>query len=85
MGFPPNHPLKNRVFHYFHHPFRGDSPIFGNIHIPGKTIIAQVSSQARQQLLLLLRSVAPRCFLLGRGEMVGFKKENLKAWLDVYR
>ena len=21
--FPPNHPLKNRVFHYFHHPFWG--------------------------------------------------------------
>ena len=20
---PPNHPLKNRVFHYFHHPFWG--------------------------------------------------------------
>ena len=26
---PPNHPLKNRVFHYFHHPFWG-IPIFGN-------------------------------------------------------
>ena len=23
----------NRVFHYFHHPFWGFSPIFGNIHI----------------------------------------------------
>ena len=29
----PNHPLKNRVFHYFHHPFWGPTPIFGNIHI----------------------------------------------------
>ena len=27
-----NHPLKNRVFHYFHHPFWG-TPIFGNTHI----------------------------------------------------
>jgi len=26
--FPPNHPLKNRVFHYFHHPFWGFSPYF---------------------------------------------------------
>ena len=26
MGFfPPNHPLKHRVFHYFHHPFWGIS------------------------------------------------------------
>ena len=25
---PPNHPLKNRVFHYFHHPFLGFSPYF---------------------------------------------------------
>ena len=28
-GFsPPNHPFKNRVFHYFHHPFWGFSPYF---------------------------------------------------------
>ena len=26
---PPNHPLKNRVFHYFHHPF-WSTIIFGN-------------------------------------------------------
>ena len=26
--FPPNHPLKNRVFHYFHHPFWGFFPYF---------------------------------------------------------
>ena len=25
---PPNHPLKNRVFHYFHHPFWGKHPYF---------------------------------------------------------
>ena len=31
---PPNHPLKNRVFHDFHHPFWG-TPIFGNTHIAG--------------------------------------------------
>ena len=30
--FPPNHPLKNRVFHDFHHPFWGTS-IFGKPHI----------------------------------------------------
>ena len=29
--FPPNHPLKNRVFHYFH-PFWG-TRIFGNTHV----------------------------------------------------
>ena len=31
--FPPNHPFVHRVFHYFHHPFWGFPPIFGNIHI----------------------------------------------------
>jgi len=30
--FPPNHPLKNRGFHHFHHPFWGTT-IFGNTHI----------------------------------------------------
>ena len=30
---PPNHPLKNRVFHEIHHPFWGFSLIFGNTHI----------------------------------------------------
>ena len=29
---PPNHPLNNRVFHYFHHPFWGTT-IFGNTHV----------------------------------------------------
>ena len=32
---PPNHPFGHRVFHYFHHPFWGPTPIFGNTHIPG--------------------------------------------------
>ena len=27
------HPLKNRLFHDFHHPFWGPTPIFGNTHI----------------------------------------------------
>ena len=31
--FPPNHPLKNRVFHYFHHPFWG-TLIFGTTLFP---------------------------------------------------
>ena len=25
VGFSPNHPLKNRVLHYFHHAFWGKS------------------------------------------------------------
>jgi len=29
--FRPNHPLKNRDFQYFHHPFWGTT-IFGNTH-----------------------------------------------------
>ena len=29
---PPNHPMFNRVFHYFHHPFCFP-PIFGNTHL----------------------------------------------------
>ena len=32
LGFPPNHPLKNRMFHYFHHPFWGTT-ILGNPHV----------------------------------------------------
>ena len=31
----PNHPLKNWVFHYFHHPFWGTT-IFGNSHVKKK-------------------------------------------------
>ena len=31
--FPPNHPLKNRVFHDFNHPLWGVSAILGNPHI----------------------------------------------------
>ena len=26
VGFPPNHPMFNRVFPYFHHPFWGKNP-----------------------------------------------------------
>ena len=32
VGFPPKSSTKNRVFHYFHHPFWG-TPIFGNTHV----------------------------------------------------
>ena len=28
----PNHPLRNRGFHYFHHPFWGTT-VFGNTHV----------------------------------------------------
>ena len=30
---PPNHPFFNRVFHDFHHPFWGPTPVFGNTHV----------------------------------------------------
>ena len=32
---PPNHPIFNRVFHYFHHPFWGKNPpiFWFNTHI----------------------------------------------------
>ena len=30
---PPNHPLKHRVFHYFHHPFWGGFPLFSETSI----------------------------------------------------
>ena len=30
---PPNHPFVHRVFHYFHHPFWGPTPVFGNTRI----------------------------------------------------
>ena len=32
-GFPPKSSIFNGVFHYFHHPFWGPTPIFGNTHI----------------------------------------------------
>ena len=31
--FPLNHPLKHRLFRYFHHPFLGENPIFGNTQV----------------------------------------------------
>ena len=31
--YPPNHPLKNRVFHYKPSILGGFPPIFGNTHI----------------------------------------------------
>ena len=30
--YPPYHPLKNSVFHYFHHPFWGTTPRFLGKH-----------------------------------------------------
>ena len=33
VGFPPKIIHFNRVFHYFHHPFRGPTPIFGSTPI----------------------------------------------------
>ena len=38
VGFPSKIIYFNRVFHYFHHPFWGFPPIFGNIHV-GETMI----------------------------------------------
>ena len=40
--YPPKSSHFSRVFHYFHHPFWGPTPIFGNIHLmflylPGKS------------------------------------------------
>ena len=32
VGFPPKWIHFNRVFHYFHHPFWGPTPIFANTH-----------------------------------------------------
>ena len=31
--FPLNYPFVHRVFHYFHHPFWGPIPIYGNIQM----------------------------------------------------
>ena len=33
VGFPPKSSILTKVFHYFHHPFWGPTPIFGNTHI----------------------------------------------------
>ena len=46
---PPSHPMFNRVFHDFHHPFWGFPPIFGNIHI------FSMQNRQAQQLLFAFR------------------------------
>ena len=45
MGNPPNHPLKNRVFPYFHHPFGGFYPYFLEIPNWKVTSLAEVQQE----------------------------------------
>ena len=46
---PPNHPLKNRVFHFFHHPFWGNYPYFGET-----PILLEIAHDRSAWLLILL-------------------------------
>ena len=57
----PNHPWINRVFHYFHHPFWGPTPIFGNTHINNKEQPMGLNSTRRAgPLQSLLCAATPR-------------------------
>ena len=44
-GFSPQIIHFNRVFHYFHHPFWGPTPIFGNTHIVVHPLNRQLQEQ----------------------------------------
>ena len=65
VGFPPNHPLKNRGFHYFHHLFLGCfPPIFGfpPIYFPLPSLLHffdfSVEPPVLEDLVLALRFAA---------------------------
>ena len=60
VGFPPKSRILIRVFHYFHHPFWGPTPIFGNTHINIKNTNQQMYIlQTKKQNILLGSN--PKC------------------------
>ena len=77
VGFLPNHPINNRVFQYFHHPFRGENPYFWEksiyIYI---YIVAHLHFQGGRQQLFIFQFPSLEPTALGRffviRKMVGF-------------
>ena len=56
MGLPPNHPLKNRVFHYFHHPFWGTT-MFGNTQNTGFHEMSSFNSRLNFNLPKIMKNL----------------------------
>ena len=54
IGVPPNPPFKNRVFHYFHHPFLGVSLFLETSKINTKTYAKTAPRFSRLNLEVLL-------------------------------
>ena len=88
--FPPNHPLKNRVFHYFHHPIWG-TPIFGNTHYNRKLRPCFLSwlnwDDFSTAMTRQLRSLEKISFCRGPLVFLGLRKKNLwmseSKWMHV--
>ena len=78
----------NKVFHYFHHPFWGPTPIFGNTHIPknhAKTseILGFPQAWIGFQLRTPRKShVEPKVAASGR-QCHGRKGPDKRCWGDV--
>jgi len=51
---PPNHPMFNRVFHYFNHPILGETPLFWETPIWGVSLCCNSSSAALDHLFFFL-------------------------------
>ena len=76
---PPNHPLKNRVFHYFHHQFWGVKTHYSWVDTQKVYIFMLVPCDSRllsPLLLLKLNSgkVASRCWLMFQWRLAGETK-----------
>ena len=60
VGFPPQIIHFNRVFHDFHHPFWGPTPIFGNTRLTGSydwslaTLVLMNSLQSNREMFVKL-------------------------------
>ena len=84
-GFSPNHPLKNRVFHYFHHPFWGTgTTIFGNTDL-GFQVVRCVFVVPLPSTPLALQAVQPSCLqvpcLSAAAPPLRFSQREMNSWL----
>ena len=65
----PNHPMFNRIFHYFHHPFWG-TIIFGNTHVANHQRFVSVTRKKGKLPAVFFRKVMTdtdtgRVFVMG--------------------
>ena len=79
MGFSPQIIHFNKVFHYFHHPFWGPTPIFGNALICFKTVNASnVLSGWRQAQQLQTRQKSQSSRLVSIAVFTPLEDERLE-------